>query len=177
VSTRLAAGILLYRGAGERLEVLLAHMGGPLHAARDLGSWTIPKGEPEVGEVNAEEDLIAVARREFAEETGHPLPNEAATPLGSVIQKGGKTVHAWAVAGDLDPAQAHSNTFRLAWPPPSGEEQEFPEIDRVAWFYLPEARRRIKAAQEPFLDRLALAVGQMATDSPPPPDALPPADD
>jgi predicted NUDIX family NTP pyrophosphohydrolase len=151
LSSRVSAGILLYRRTGDQLEVLLAHMGGPLHVARDLGSWTIPKGEPE-----PDEELLAVARREFCEETGHPLLNEAAAPLGAIVQKGGKVVHAWAVAGDLDPAQAHSNTFRMAWPPPSGEVQEFPEIDRVAWFDLPEARRRIKAAQEPFLDRLEL---------------------
>jgi predicted NUDIX family NTP pyrophosphohydrolase len=153
MSFRVSAGILLYRVVGNRLEVLLAHMGGPLHATRDLGSWTIPKGEPGPGE-----ELLAVARREFGEETGHPLRDETATPLGSIVQKGGKVVHAWAVAGDLDPAQATSNTFRMAWPPGSGQEREFPEIDRVAWFDLAEARRRIKAAQEPFIDRLELDV-------------------
>ena len=166
MSARLAAGILLYRVVGTRLEVLLAHMGGPLHARRDLGSWTIPKGEPEPGEVVVADDLLGVARREFAEETGQPLAEEAALPIGSILQNGGKTVHAWAVRGDLDPELAYSNTFSMTWPPGSGEVREFPEIDRVAWFDVPEARRRIKATQAPFLDRLESALETTATKPP-----------
>jgi predicted NUDIX family NTP pyrophosphohydrolase len=147
---RISAGILLYRrrpGAG--LEVLLAHPGGPFHAARDLDAWSIPKGEVEPGE-----ELYAVARREFAEETGQAPPDEPAIPLGTVRQKGGKLVHAWALEGDLDPATSTSNTFTMPWPPGSATLAAFPEIDRVAWFEPPEARRRIKEAQAPFVDRL-----------------------
>ena len=100
------------------------------------------------------EDLAAVARREFAEETGHSPPDGPALPLGTIRQKGGKTVHAWALEGDLDPAAAVSNTFSMPWPPGSGRVEAFPEIDRVAWFDRGEARRRIKETQIPFLDRL-----------------------
>lgn len=154
VSSRVSAGILLHRTRSGRLEMLLAHMGGPLHRARDLGSWTIPKGEIEPGE-----DLLAVALREFAEETGHPVEADVFIPLGSIVQKGGKVVHAWAAAGDLDPAAAVSNTFRMEWPPGSGQEQEFPEIDRVAWFTADEARIRIRETQAPFIDRLEKLLG------------------
>jgi predicted NUDIX family NTP pyrophosphohydrolase len=149
MTRRVSAGILLYRLVEGRLEVLLAHMGGPFHAARDAGSWTIPKGEIEPGE-----KLLAVAKREFAEETGQPIKSDVFIPLGSIVQKGGKLVHAWAAAGDLDPAQAHSNTFRMEWPPGSGSKAEFPEIDRVAWYDPKEARVRIKATQAPLIDRL-----------------------
>jgi predicted NUDIX family NTP pyrophosphohydrolase len=154
MTSRVSAGILLYRIDGGRLEVLLAHMGGPMHAARDLGSWTIPKGETEPGE-----ELLAVAMREFAEETGHSVETDTFIPLGSIVQRGGKVVHAWAAAGDLDPADAHSNTFRMEWPPSSGSEAEFPEIDRVAWYDPDEARVRIKDSQIPLIDRLEQALG------------------
>lgn len=153
MNSRVSAGILLYRVVGGRLEVLLAHMGGPLHAARDAGTWTIPKGEIESGE-----KLLAVAKREFAEETGHPIESDAFMPLGSIVQRGGKVVHAWAAAGDLDPKDARSNTFRIEWPPGSGSQAEYPEIDRVAWFGPGEARIRIKATQVPLIDRLELAL-------------------
>lgn len=153
MSPRVSAGILLYREGAGRLEVLLAHMGGPRHAARDFGTWTIPKGEAEPGE-----ELIAVAKREFREETGHQLDSDRLLSLGSIIQKGGKVVHAWAVAGDLDPAAAHSNIFRIEWPPGSGRQEEFPEIDRVAWYRPDEARVRIKGAQVPLIDRLELEI-------------------
>jgi predicted NUDIX family NTP pyrophosphohydrolase len=133
--------------------VLLAHQGGPFWVKKDLGHWTIPKGELEPGE-----ELLAVARREFAEETGHDAPYGPFVDLGQITQKSGKLVVGWAVEGDLDPAAAVSNTFELEWPPRSGVVQAFPEIDRVEWFDLDEARRRLKAAQVPFLDRLQAAL-------------------
>ena len=147
--SRLSAGILLWRrtSAGA-LEVLLAHPGGPLYAHRDADTWSIPKGEAKPGE-----DLEDVARREFAEETGHAAPGDL-VPLGEVVQKGGKRVVAWAVEGDLDPAAATSNTFLFEWPPGSRRRIEIPEIDRVAWFTPDEARTRIKGRQIPFIDRL-----------------------
>ena len=149
-SSRVSGGILLFRRPSGRLEVLLAHPGGPFWAAKDAGHWTIPKGEAEPGE-----ELLAVARREFAEETGHEAPGGPAIPLGDIRQKSGKLVVGWALEGDLDPATARSNTFEMEWPPGSGRLAVFPEIDRVAWFDLAEARIRLKAAQGPFLDRLA----------------------
>jgi predicted NUDIX family NTP pyrophosphohydrolase len=152
--TRIAAGLVLYRRDGDALEVLLAHPGGPLFARRDEGYWSIPKGEPD-----ADEPLDAVARREFEEETGYPPPAGPLLDLGSITQKGGKVVHAWAAEGDLDPSTAQSNTFEMEWPPRSGEVRAFPEIDRVAWFDPPEARARIKYAQIPLLERLEAALG------------------
>lgn len=150
MARRVSAGILLYRVIDDRLEVLLAHPGGPLFAKRDEGSWSIPKGEPD----GDDEPLLAVARREFAEETAHDVPDRPTVELGSIVQKGGKVVHGWAVEGDLDPADAHSNTFEMEWPPHSGARIEVPEIDRVAWFDPAEARRRIKETQIPLLERL-----------------------
>ena len=162
MATRTSAGILLYRQTADGLEVLLAHPGGPFFAKRDAGAWSIPKGEPDHGE----DALLDIARREFEEETGHVAPDgliDGAPPigLGTIVQKGGKVVHAWAVEGDLDPAAARSNTFELEWPPKSGRTVAFPEIDRVAWFDPAEARLRIKATQIPLLERLeaALAAG------------------
>lgn len=149
MSSRTSAGILLFRHRDGRLEVLLGHPGGPFAPAKDLGHWTIPKGEAEAGE-----ELLAVACREFAEETGHPPPAAAFIPLGETRQKGGKVVWAWACEGDLDPAASASNTFTMEWPPGSGRLAEFPEIDRVAWFAPDEARRRMKEAQAVFVDRL-----------------------
>jgi predicted NUDIX family NTP pyrophosphohydrolase len=158
MAPRTSAGILLYRrsGAGaDGLEVLLAHPGGPYFADKDLGDWTIPKGEPD----GAAEALPDVARREFAEETGTSLdPGTSAEELGSIVQKGGKVVHAWAIEGDLDPAAAHSNEVEIEWPLRSGRRRRFPEIDRVAWFEPGEARRRIKETQIPFIDRLEAAL-------------------
>ena len=152
-SDRTSAGILLWRRREDRLEVLLAHMGGPQWVAKDLGHWTIPKGEAEPGE-----ELVVVARREFSEETGHEVPGGPLIELGRVRQKSGKVVLCWAARGDLDPSTAVSNTYDLEWPPRSGRIQAFPEIDRVEWFDLDEARRRLKAAQVPFLDRLEAAL-------------------
>ena len=153
MATRTSAGILLYRRMPGGLEILLAHPGGPFFATRDAGSWSIPKGEPDAGE-----PLIAVAQREFAEETGHPMPDGPLLELGSIVQKGGKVVHAWAVEGDLDPAAARSNTFEMEWPPKSGRVAAFPEIDRVAWFDPTEARMRVKPTQIPLLERLEAAL-------------------
>jgi predicted NUDIX family NTP pyrophosphohydrolase len=153
MATRTSAGILLYRVTAGGLETLLAHPGGPFFSKRDAGAWSIPKGEPDDGEA-----LLDVAQREFAEETGHPVPAGALIELGSIVQKGGKVVHAWAVQGDLDPAVARSNTFEMEWPPKSGRKAAFPEIDRVAWFDPAEARVRIKATQIPLLDRLEAAL-------------------
>jgi predicted NUDIX family NTP pyrophosphohydrolase len=146
---RTSAGILLWRRRDGDLEVLLGHPGGPLWARKDAGHWTVLKGEVEPGE-----EQVDVARREFAEETGHPVPDGPLVDLGEIRQKSGKVVHAWAVEGDLDPTEAVSNTFRMEWPPHSARFAEFPEIDRVEWFDLDEARRRLKDAQVPFLDRL-----------------------
>ncbi len=152
-SGRTSAGILLWRRGDGGVEVLLAHQGGPLWVKKDLGHWTIPKGEAEPGE-----EFQAVARREFAEETGHELPDGALIDLGQIRQKSGKLVLAWAVRGDLDAATAVSNTFEMEWPPRSGRVQAFPEIDRVEWFGLDEAGRKLKAAQVPFLERLSEAI-------------------
>jgi predicted NUDIX family NTP pyrophosphohydrolase len=148
-SGRTSAGILLWRRRADRVEVLLAHMGGPFWVKKDLGHWTIPKGEVEPGE-----ELEDVALREFQEETGHDLGDVPLVDLGQIRQKSGKTVLAWAANGDLDQSTAVSNTYDMEWPPRSGRIQSFPEIDRVEWFDLDEARRRLKAAQVPFLDRL-----------------------
>ena len=152
-SGRTSAGILLWRRKDDRLEVLLAHMGGPHWVHKDLGHWTIPKGEAQEGE-----EMVAVARREFAEETGHQLPDTPLIALGEIRQKSGKLVLAWAAQGDLDAATAVSNTYQMEWPPRSGRVEAFPEIDRVEWFTLNQARRKLKAAQVPFLDRLQSAI-------------------
>lgn len=146
---RTSGGILLFRRSAAGIEVLLAHPGGPYFRDRDEGHWTIPKGEPD-----PDEPLSDAAAREFAEETGLPLPDGPRIELGSITQKGGKVVHGWAVEGDLDPAVARSNEIDIEWPPRSGRMQSFPEIDRVVWFDVIEARRRIKAAQIPLIDRL-----------------------
>jgi predicted NUDIX family NTP pyrophosphohydrolase len=152
---RTSAGILLWRRRDGRLEVHQAHPGGPLWAKKDHGHWTIPKGEVEPGE-----ELTAVARREFAEETGHPLPEGDLVELGEIRQKSGKLVLGYGAQGDLDAATAVSNTYDMEWPPRSGRVQSFPEIDRVEWFGMDEARARLKAAQVPFLDRLEEALTQ-----------------
>jgi len=148
-SGRVSAGILLWRLHDGELEVLLAHMGGPFWVKKDRGHWTIPKREIEPGE-----EAQAVALREFAEETGHASPDGPFFEVGEIRQKSGKRVLGWAAEGDLDPAAAYSNSYEMEWPPGSGRIQSFPEIDRVEWFGMDEARRRLKAAQVPFLDRL-----------------------
>ena len=144
-----SAGLVLYRQRDGNLEVLLVHPGGPFWLKRDEGAWSIPKGE-----FAENEGGIEVARRECQEELGPAAPNGEARPLGEVRQPGGKTVHAWAMAGDLDVTRTTSNTFEIEWPPRSGKLQTFPEIDRAAWFDLDTARRKILPAQRAFIDRL-----------------------
>jgi predicted NUDIX family NTP pyrophosphohydrolase len=143
-----SAGILLYRWK-PALELLLVHPGGPFWAKKDLGAWSIPKGE-----INEGEDPFAAARREFREETG-VVPNGRFTPLGEIRQTAGKVVHAWALEGDLDLTLIRSNTFKLEWPPRSGTMREFPEIDRAGWFSLAFAYEKLLKAQGEFLNRLA----------------------
>jgi predicted NUDIX family NTP pyrophosphohydrolase len=146
-----SAGILLHRGSGDALEVLLVHPGGPYWARKDAGAWSIPKGEHDESE-----DSRAAAVREFEEETGQPLPlpPEQLADLGTIRQRGGKEVRAWAGAGALDVDLVVSNTFSAEWPPRSGRMLQFPEVDRAAWFSLAEARERINPAQAELLDRL-----------------------
>ena len=145
-----SAGILLHRGRGPDLEVLLVHPGGPVWARRDAGVWSIPKGE--YGE---DEDPLQAARREFTEELGSPAPDGQPLELGEIRQKSGKRVIAWALPGDLDTERITSNTFTMQWPPRSGRLQEFPEVDRAQWFGLDEAREKLNPAQVALLDRLA----------------------
>jgi predicted NUDIX family NTP pyrophosphohydrolase len=153
---RKSAGLLLYkRGAGDTLEVLLAHPGGPLFARKDAGAWTIPKGE-----IDDEEEPFACALREFAEETGVTPAAGAYLDLGSIQQRGGKHVQAWAFEGDWAGGPPHSNHFELEWPPRSGRIQTFPEIDRLELFTLEAARSKLNPAQVEFLDRLCTLLTQ-----------------
>ena len=145
---RVSAGILLFRRSSNQLQVLLVHPGGPFWRNKDLGAWSIPKGE--VGEG---EELLAAARREFAEELGFEARGEF-LPLGAVKQKGGKTVHAWAVEADCDPSTCKSNTFKMRWPAKSETWAEFPEVDRAEFFSLADAREKINPGQAPLLDEL-----------------------
>lgn len=145
-----SAGIVLWRRLDSGIaEVFLGHMGGPHWARKDAGAWTIPKGEIEPGE-----EPLDVARREFCEEVGSPVPSGDLIDLGEVRQAGGKTVLAWAVEGDLDACAIVSNTFELEWPPKSGRMQSFPEIDRADWFDLATAAEKIVVGQRTFLERL-----------------------
>jgi len=157
--SRASAGILLFRRGTAGLEVLLAHPGGPYWSKQQFASWSVPKGIAE-----ADEPLEAVAAREFSEETGFELSRIALDParppldLGEVTLKSGKVIRAWAVEGDLDPALATSNEIEIPWPPRSGRTLVIPEVDRVAWFGLEEARRRAHPAQAAFVERLELAL-------------------
>jgi predicted NUDIX family NTP pyrophosphohydrolase len=148
-----SAGLLLFRRPAGALEVFLAHPGGPFWVGRDAGAWTIPKGMADPGE-----DLLDAARREFEEETG-VHPTGPFIPLGSVRQKAGKRVHAWAWEGDADPALATSNTSRTEWPRGSGRWLTYPEIDRCAWFEPHAARAKLLPAQAEFVDRLETVLG------------------
>src|SRR5205809_985775 len=151
--SRVSAGLLMFRRKDEALEFLLAHPGGPFFARKDEGAWTIPKGE-----AAPDEDLLARAQIEFEEEIGIQ-PHGNWIELGSIKQKGGKTVHAWAFEGDLPNSfKLKSNTFEMEWPPRSGKLKEFPEVDRAEFFPEEIARRKINPAQIPFLDRLRAAL-------------------
>ena len=143
-----AAGILLYRQGARGLEVLLAHPGGPLWARKDLGAWTIPKGQ-----FGDDESALAAAKREFEEEMGSPAAGVFAE-LGAIKQPSGKVVHAFTAESDFDVKTVKSNLFNLEWPPRSGRMGQFPEVDRAGWFSMAEARQKILKGQEPFLDRL-----------------------
>jgi predicted NUDIX family NTP pyrophosphohydrolase len=152
--SRTSAGLLMFRRRGGQLEVLLAHPGGPLFRNKDDDVWTIPKGEIDSGE-----DLLRRARIEFEEEVGIPAGDADWIDLGWVKQKGGKIVYAWAFEGDLlGDFQCRSNMFEMEWPPRSGKMQSFPEVDQACFFSLEDARRKLKEAQTPFLDRLQAAL-------------------
>lgn len=151
-SNKKSAGLVLYRFRKKRLEVLIAHMGGPLwqkKVEKGRRGWSIPKGEYTDGE-----EAFDAACREFREETGFDPPDSPVTPLGEIRQKSGKRVTAWALEGDLDPARAKSNTITIEWPPKSGTKKEFPEVDRVEWVDPDTARKRIIEGQDELIDRL-----------------------
>ncbi len=145
-----SAGLLLYRRAGDSLEVLIAHPGGPIWARRDTAAWSIPQGAP----LDHETDLLDAARREFEEETGHRPPDGPAIDLGEVRMRSGKTVRAWAIEGDRDPSRLRSMEVEVEWPPRTGQTVVVPEIDRILWARPAEARRRLNPAQAEFVDRL-----------------------
>lgn len=166
MAKKTSAGILLYRDHTAP-EVFLVHPGGPFWAKKDMGAWSLPKGEFGEGE-----DPLAAAKREFEEETGFPIDGEFQA-LEALRQPSGKMIYAWAVKGDCDPSQLKSNLFTMEWPPKSGQMQEFPEVDRAAWFDIQEARNRIIAGQVGFLDQLSSLLG--VRNSPEPPTVQPKA--
>jgi predicted NUDIX family NTP pyrophosphohydrolase len=146
---KLSAGVLVYRARDGVVEVLIAHPGGPFWARKDDGAWSIPKGEYADGE-----DPWAAAQREFFEELALPVPGGPRIDFGALKQPSGKVVTAFAVEGDLDVTDARSNTFQIEWPRGSGKVREFPEVDRVGWFAVAQARTKLLKGQLPFLDRL-----------------------
>jgi predicted NUDIX family NTP pyrophosphohydrolase len=154
---KLSAGLVMYRLHEQILEVFLVHPGGPFWKNKDLGAWSIPKGE-----YLPEEDSFCAAKREFTEETGFQTA-EPFIQLSPVTQSGGKIVRAWAFAGDADPTAILSNTFSMEWPPHSGQQQSFPEVDRAAWFRIEEATRRILKGQVPLLGELQRLLSERAT--------------
>jgi predicted NUDIX family NTP pyrophosphohydrolase len=154
---RTSAGIVLYRRRQDEVEVLLVHPGGPFFGRKDLGNWSIPKGEVDDGD----DDFEQTARREFLEEVGHPVPPGPLIELGSIKQKSGKVVYAWAVEGDIDPATMTSNLISIPWPPFTGKQTTFPEIDKWVYFGPEQARLHIKETQRPFLDRLEAALSSI----------------
>jgi predicted NUDIX family NTP pyrophosphohydrolase len=151
---RRSAGLLVYRRRPSACDVFLVHPGGPFWESRDLGAWSLPKGE-----FGPDEDPLDAARREFAEETGLEMSGHF-VPLAPIRQPGGKIIDAWAVEGDCDPAVIRSNTFAIEWPPHSGHVREWPEVDRAAWFAIDEARDRITKGQRGFLDQLRELLGR-----------------
>lgn len=161
-SSKRSAGLLMYRRRKGEIEVLLVHPGGPLWARKDQGAWTIPKGE-----YAADEDPLTAARREFYEETGFIASGDF-IELGSVRQKSGKVVTAWAFEGDCDPSKLVSNTCEIEWPPRSGRQMEIPEVDRGNWYSLAEARQYIREEQckllETLVERLAVSTLESHSD-------------
>jgi len=152
---KLSAGILVYRKTDGQVEVLLAHLGGPIWAKRDEGGWSIFKGEPEENE-----ELFDAAKREFKEETAHEAPDDGYINLGEYKrEKDSKTIHAWAVEADFDPSTFKCNTFKMEWPPKSGKIQEFPENDRAEWFALAAAMPKMHRGQQIFIERLTEKLG------------------
>jgi predicted NUDIX family NTP pyrophosphohydrolase len=147
---KFSAGILVYRIKDRQPEVLLVHPGGPFWAKKDLGAWSIPKGE-----YYEDEEPLAAAKREFEEEIGQAAPEGEFVELGEFKRKDGKTIAAWAVEADMDVSKVQSNTFEMEWPPRSGQKQEFPEIDKAAWFPLNEAAPKMHSGQPLFLEQLA----------------------
>jgi predicted NUDIX family NTP pyrophosphohydrolase len=145
---KISAGLIMYRRCDEHLQVLLVHPGGPFWAKKDLGVWSIPKGE-----VRAGEEPFSTAKREFEEELGISATGDF-VPLGTVTQKSGKAVHAWAFEGSCDPSALHSNTFSMEWPPRSGTQQRFPEVDQASFFSVNEAKEKLNAAQVELVNRL-----------------------
>jgi predicted NUDIX family NTP pyrophosphohydrolase len=148
-----SAGILMYRRPDAGLELLLVHPGGPFWAKKDLGAWSIPKGE-----YSESEDALAVAKRELEEETGARVQGDFLS-LGELVQPGRKIVSAWAIEGDFDPSNLKSNLFEMEWPPKSGRKQSFPEVDRAQWFSPADARQKILKGQSEFITRLLEAIG------------------
>ena len=153
MTAKRSAGILLYRRRAGQLEVLLVHPGGPFWGKKDAGAWFVPKGELE-----GEEQPLAAARREFQEELGAEAPDGEALALGTVKNKSGKLIYAWALEGDFEVGALKSNTFSLEWPPRSGKMREFPEVDRASFFSLAEATLKLSPAELPFLERLRALV-------------------
>jgi predicted NUDIX family NTP pyrophosphohydrolase len=153
MTAKRSAGILLHRSSNGEPEVFLVHPGGPFWANKDAGAWSLPKGEFEDGEEPA-----AAALREFEEETGHRVAGDM-VPLDPSRQRGGKIVHAWAMPGDVDASDIRSNLFSMEWPPRSGRQREFPEVDRAGWFTLEQARGKINPGQRSLLDQLERLLG------------------
>jgi predicted NUDIX family NTP pyrophosphohydrolase len=152
---KISAGLLMYRDAGDQPEVLLVHLGGPYWRRKDDGAWTFPRGQ-----VETEEDPMAAAIREFTEETGWP-PHGPYFSLGEVRQRSGKIIRAWACSGSFDVATLRSNLFEIEWPPKSGRNAQFPEIDRAGYFSIPDAKKKIMGAELPFLTRLGEQLGRL----------------
>ena len=149
-----SAGILLYRKTGRDIEVMLVHPGGPFWAKRDNGAWSFPKGEFEDGE-----EPIEAVKREFVEELAQPVPDGELIPLGETKLSSGKIIHAWALEADFDASNIKSNAFTMEWPPKSGRQQEFPEVDQAAWFYITVATSKLTPGQKPILLTLASNLG------------------
>lgn len=162
---KLSAGLLMYRWRDTTLEVFIVHPGGPFWAKKDDGAWSIPKGEYTEGD-----DPLATARREFTEETGF-TPDGVLIPLSDIKQPSGKVVKVWALEGDCDASQCQSNMFSMEWPPKSGQMQEFPEVDRAAWFPIEVARNKLLKGHLGFLDQLAAKLNYGPKGDYPPPEA------